>query len=133
MLSLLEVNLIHSLFNRQSSKNKRKWNLLWVTYFEKKRGTRLGKMGRALDGESEALDSDCSCASLFFLINLFIYLFIYLWLCWVFIAACGLSLVSASRGYSLLRCAGFSFLWLLVLRSTGSRHAGFSSCGTQAQ
>ena len=36
---------------------------------------------------------------LFFNINLFIYLFIY-WLCWVFVAAHGLSLVVASRGYS---------------------------------
>ena len=31
---------------------------------------------------------------------------IYFWLCWVFVAACGLSLVVASAGYSLLRCAG---------------------------
>ena len=42
-----------------------------------------------------------------FLKNLFI-LFIYFWLHWVFMAACGLSLVAASGGYSLLRCAGFS-------------------------
>ena len=35
--------------------------------------------------------------------------------------------------YSSLRCTGFSLLWLLLLRSTGSRHAGFSSCGTWAQ
>ena len=35
-----------------------------------------------------------------------IYLFIYLWLHWVFVAARGLSLVAASGGYSLLRvCA----------------------------
>ena len=40
-----------------------------------------------------------------------------------------LSLVSASRGYSLLRCVGFSLRWLLLLRSMGSRRAGFSSCG----
>ena len=33
---------------------------------------------------------------------LFIYLFIYFWLPWVFVAACELSLVAASRGYSLL-------------------------------
>ena len=33
----------------------------------------------------------------FFLINLFI-LCIYFWLCWVFVAACGLSLVAASGG-----------------------------------
>ena len=60
----------------------------------------------------------------------FIYLFI--WLRWVFVAARGLSLVEASGGYSSLRCVGFSLRWLLLLRSTGSRHAGFSSCGTRA-
>ena len=54
------------------------------------------------------------------------------WLCWVFVAARGLSLVVASRGYSSLRCAGFSLWWLLLLRSTGSRCTGFSSCGSRA-
>ena len=61
-----------------------------------------------------------------------IYLF-YFWLHWVFVAARRLSLVAASGGYSSLRCAVFSLWWLLLLRSTGSRRAGFSSCGTQAQ
>ena len=65
-----------------------------------------------------------------FLINLFIYLF---WLRWVFIAARGLSLVAASRGYSSLQCAGFSLRWLLLLWSTGCRRMGFSSCDTWAQ
>ena len=60
-------------------------------------------------------------------------LFIYFWLCWVFVAAGGLSLVAASGGYSSLWCAGFSLQWLLLLQSTGSRCAGFSSCGAQAQ
>ena len=41
-----------------------------------------------------------------------------------FIAARGLSLVEASRDYSLLQCVGFSLWWLLLLQSTGSRHAG---------
>ena len=59
----------------------------------------------------------------------FIYLFI--WLCWIFVAVRRLSLVVVSRGYSLLRCAGFSLRWLLLLQSTGSRHMG-SSCGAQA-
>ena len=36
----------------------------------------------------------------------------------------GFSLVAASRGYSLLRCTGFSLQWLLLLQSMGSRHAG---------
>ena len=59
--------------------------------------------------------------------------FFYFWLCWVFVAAHELSLVAVSGGYSSLRCVGFSLSWLLLLRSTGSRHAGFSSCGTWAQ
>ena len=69
---------------------------------------------------------------LIFKIN-FIYLFIYFWLRWVFVAVSGLSVVAASEGYSLLGCAGFSLRWLLLLRSTGSRCAGFSSCGMRAQ
>ena len=62
-----------------------------------------------------------------------IYLFIYLWLCWVFVAARGLSLVAASGSYSSLRCVGFSLGWLLSLWSMGSRRTVFSSCGTRAQ
>ena len=62
-----------------------------------------------------------------------IYLSIYLWLHWVFVAARRLSLVVASGGYSSLWCAGFSLGCLLLLQSTGSRCAGFSSCGTRAQ
>ena len=60
-------------------------------------------------------------------------LFVYFWLCCVFVAARGLSLVAVSGDYSSLRCAGFSLPWLLLLWSTGSRHVGFSSCGTRAQ
>ena len=45
-----------------------------------------------------------------------------------FVAVHRLSLIVVSGGYSPLRCPGF-FLWQpLLLRSTGSRHAGFSSC-----
>ena len=72
-----------------------------------------------------------------FSLNLFIYRLID-WLCWVFVAACGLSLVavrggySSSGGYSSLWCVGFSLRWLLLLWSTGSRHVGFRSCGTWA-
>ena len=52
------------------------------------------------------------------------YLFIYLWLCWVFISVRELSLVVASGGHSSLRCAGLSLSRPLLLRSTGSRCAG---------
>ena len=51
-------------------------------------------------------------------------LFIYLWLCWVFVSVRGLSLVAASGGHSSSRCAGPSLSRPLLLRSTGSRRAG---------
>ena len=60
------------------------------------------------------------------------YVFIYLWLRWVLIAARGLSLVAMSGGHSLLRCMGLSLQWPLLLQSMGSRRAGFSSWGTWA-
>ena len=65
--------------------------------------------------------------------KIFIYLFIYFWLPWVFVAVRGLSPVVASRSYSSLRCAGLSLWWPLLLRSMGSRCTGFSSCGKSAQ
>ena len=66
-------------------------------------------------------------------IQLYMYLLFFFWLHWVLVAVRGLSLVVASGDYSSLWCADFSFQWLLLLRSTGSRRAGFSSCGMQAQ
>ena len=53
-----------------------------------------------------------------------LYLFIYLWLCWVFVSVRGLSLVVAGGGHSSSRCAGLSLSRPLLLRSTGSRRAG---------
>ena len=54
----------------------------------------------------------------------FNYLFIYFWLCWVFVSVRGLSLVAASGGHSSSPCAGLSLSRPLLLRSTGSRRAG---------
>ena len=70
----------------------------------------------------------------FFLINLFIYLFIFGCVGSSLLCA-GCLLVAVSGGYSptSLRCSGFSLSWLLLLQTTGSRRAGFSSCGTWAQ
>ena len=75
-----------------------------------------------------------SGGSLFLFIYILKFYLFYFLLCWVFVAACGPSLVAASRGYSSLSCActGFSLWWLLLLQSTGYRRAGFSSCGSQA-
>ena len=50
---------------------------------------------------------------------IFLMLFPFIWLLWVFPAACGLSLVAVSRGYSALQCTGFSW-------------GGFSCRGSQA-
>ena len=48
-------------------------------------------------------------------------------------AVCGLSIVVASGGYSLLWYAGFSLWWLFLLLSTGARLTGFSCYSTWAQ
>ena len=65
---------------------------------------------------------DCGypCLAFFLKINLFIYF----WLCWVFVSVRGLSLVAASGGHSSSRCTGLSLSRPLPLRSTGSRRAG---------
>ena len=63
-----------------------------------------------------------SQSNLFF--KIFIYLFIYLWLCWVFVSVQGLPPVVASVGHSSSRCTGLSLSRPLLLRSTGSRRAG---------
>ena len=59
-----------------------------------------------------------------FLIFFKINLFIYFWLCWVFVSVRGLPLVVANGGHSSSRWAGLSLLRPLLLRSTGSRCAG---------
>ena len=51
----------------------------------------------------------------------FIYFILFFWLRWVFVAARRLSLVAASGGYSLLRYAGFSLRWLLLLQALGAQ------------
>ena len=52
------------------------------------------------------------CQTFFFFILILLIYFIYFWLCWVFVAVHGLSLVAASSGYSSLQawashCSGF--------------------------
>ena len=61
------------------------------------------------------------------------FFFIYFWLRWVFVAACGLSLVAATG--ATLHCAAWASHCggLSLLPYSGSRGTGFSSCGVQAQ
>ena len=70
---------------------------------------------------------------------MFIYLFIYLWLCWVFAAARGLSLVSVSGatlrcGAQAFHCGGFSCCgaWALGAWASVVVAHGLSSYGSQA-
>ena len=87
-----------------------------------------------LDCLGEQCLSGFSMVKLLFLAPPFHPVVFFFWLHWVFVAAHGLSfLVAVSGAYSLLRYAGFSLRWLLLLQSIGSKHAGFSSCGTCAQ
>ena len=51
----------------------------------------------------------------FSLLFFFFNLFIYFWLCWVFVSVLGLSPVAASRGHSSSQCAGLSLSRPLLL------------------
>ena len=68
------------------------------------------------------------CMYLFLGVFLFLKIFIYL-----FAYAGSLLLVRARRGYSSLWYMGFSLLWILLLRSTSSERARFSTCGRWTQ
>ena len=103
--------------------------LSFYLYFDGRLGASCLKKKLTLPLQFISAASNPFC--FFFKIN-FMYLFICFWLHWVFVAACGFSLVAVSRGYSSLQCVGLSLRWLLLLQSTGSRRAGFSSCGSCA-
>ena len=62
-----------------------------------------------------------------------IYLFIYLWLCWVFVAVLRPSLVVESRGHSLVVARGFLIAVAYCCGVQALGLAGFSSCGMWAQ
>ena len=69
-----------------------------------------------------------SCMSTF----IYFFKFIYFRLHRVFVAVHGLSPVAENGGHSSFRHSGPSLRCLLLLRSTGSRLPGFSSCGSGA-
>ena len=60
-----------------------------------------------------------------------IYLF-YFWLPWVFVAVRVLFSSCGKRGLLFVAVRGLLVGWLLLLQSAGSRHTGFSSCGSRA-
>ena len=65
-------------------------------------------------------------------LSFFLYSFTYLWLCWIFIAACGISLVVGSGDDCLVEEHGLLIVVACLISIKGSRHAGFSHCGTRA-
>ena len=58
--------------------------------------------------------------------SFFFNLLFYFWLCWVFVALCRLSLVVASRGYTLLKYIEEAS----VVAEHRLLHMGFRSCST---
>ena len=73
-------------------------------------------------------DTNVMC---FFFFN-FIYLFVYFWLCWVFVSVRGLSLVAASGGHFSLWCAGLSLSWPLLVAEHRLQMRRPSNCGSRA-
>ena len=68
----------------------------------------------------------------FFFLNKIIY-FMYLFLTALGLRCCARAFSSCSeRGLLSVAVCSFSLWWLLLLQSTGSRHMGFSSCGSWA-
>ena len=64
---------------------------------------------------------------------LFIYYYIYFWLCWVFVSVQGLSPVVASGGYSSSRCAGLFTIAASLVAEHRLQTRRLSSCGSRAQ
>ena len=96
------------------------WLNLWRPYFQIRPHSEV--LGKHEFWGSLFNQVQCWTFEQFFKKNKFIYLFI--WLCWVFVSARGLSPVAVSGGHSSSWCAGLSLSRPLLLRNTGSRRAG---------
>ena len=111
------------------------WTTLLLLVYTGYMGTAKPFQGKELIKTIAKLKTDLSISFFFFFKDnffkqififnyLIIYLFIYFWLCWVFVSVRGLSPAAASGGHSSSQCAGLSLSRPLLLRSTGSRRAG---------
>ena len=69
----------------------------------------------------------------FFFFNLFIYLLLFFWLCWVFVSVRGLSLVAAIGGHSSSRWRGPLTITASLVAEHRLQARRLSSCGSQAQ
>ena len=73
-----------------------------------------------------------------FILYIYIYIYIYLWLRWVFVASHGLSVVVASRSYSLvavcrllIAAASLVLAWALGVRASVALPLSLGNCGPQ--
>ena len=89
------------------------------------------------DGLSPSVKTRSSVKSntfhLSFLILYYLFICLFVFGCVGSLLLCAGFLWLWRAGATLRWGAGFSLRWLLLLQSTGSRHTGFSSCGTWAQ
>ena len=99
---------------------------------------RRGKLGRAwgrVHVESNASPdvqrTGVGAYSFFFFLN-FIYLFIYFWLCWVFVSVRGLSLVAASGGHSFITVRGPLAIAASLVAEHRLQTRRLSNCGSRA-
>ena len=69
----------------------------------------------------------------FFFFNLFIYLLLFFWLCWVFVSVRGLSLVAAIGGHSSSRWRGPLTITASLVAEHRLQARRLSSCGSRAQ
>ena len=105
------------------------WPSAKVHYQGQKRLAFTGQHKSQLNSTSHKLEKKISTIAFsLFIFNKFIY----------FLAALGLRCCARAfsscgeRGLLFMWCTSFSLQWLLLLWSTGSRRAGFSSCGSRA-
>ena len=94
----------------QTGKNIYKSYIVWRTYVQNTKRTH----NSIIKGQTAQLKNG----------HFFLKIFIYFWLCWVFVSVQGPPPAVASGGHSSSRCAGLSLSRPLLLRSTGSRCAG---------
>ena len=127
MISRLELGIKEAgrkkcSFHQKQSLDLRPWGL---RLYKSQEGFRRRDLGEAVGQllSTAAIYNLDKVHAVFFFLNKFIYLFIYFWLCLVFVSVRGPSLVAASGDHSSLQCAGLSLSQPLLLRSTGSRRA----------
>ena len=73
-----------------------------------------------------------SRAALGFFLFCFFLIYLFLWLCWVFVSVRGLSPVAASGGHSSSRCAGLSLSRPLLLAEHRLQTRRLGNCGSGA-